>query len=263
MTRKVTYEFKTDKRGRKYANRIDLKTGKKTRIAYKLAQKRDRDIRYKENRRAKEKELKKKGFTWEEYQKEKKEITKKVKAEYKKKEKKVSREIINKEIEKEIEKSIQKQTKEKELAEKKGATWKEYQKEKKEIEKRIKKEYKEKGKEVSQETIDKKVEKEIEKTIGVRSRFRFHWRYWELPFCGTPTFVAYADAKDGDHYDEMKEYCNDIYDDIMQSNLCPDREVLGGACVVVYKRKHEGKKYDIVKQHELGDGCVQGIEKGM
>ena len=45
MARKVYYEFKTDKQGRKYANRIDVKTGKKQRIAYKLAQKRERDLR--------------------------------------------------------------------------------------------------------------------------------------------------------------------------------------------------------------------------
>ncbi len=46
MTHKVEYEFKKDSLKRKYALRVDLITGKKERIEYKLAQKRASSLKY-------------------------------------------------------------------------------------------------------------------------------------------------------------------------------------------------------------------------
>lgn len=50
MTHKVDYELTTDKKGRKIAYKIDVNTGKKTPIKYKLAQKRKRDLTYRRKR---------------------------------------------------------------------------------------------------------------------------------------------------------------------------------------------------------------------
>jgi len=198
MARKVFYEFKTDKRGRKYANRVDAKTGKKQRIAYKLAQKRERDIRYRERK----KEVEKEGIDWEEYQKEKKEI------------KKVT-----------------------------GY----------------------KGDKLHKETIKKiKFIYEGGEPLKVRSRIRFQWKWWEKPYCNTPQYEAFADAQDGDHYDRMVDMAESYYNDIMMSDLCEGMPVEGGSCVVLYEKPKRGQKiYNILKMHELGDGCVRGIERGM
>ena len=193
MARKVDYEIKTDKKGREYANRIDLKTGKKKRVNVKVAKKRLRDIRYRENKREKEKELKKVGSNWKEYQKEKKEVKKREKKEGKKR-------------------------------------------------KKTKKQ---------QEQEEKRIEKEALKRVGVRSRYRFWWKYWEMPNCGTPTFISDAQAFDGNHYEKMKEYCEGIHQDVMASDLCPDIPVEGGACIVLYKRKDR----EVIKYHEIGEGC--------
>jgi len=162
MVRKVYYEFKTDKRGRKYANRVDAKTGKKQRIAYKLAQKRERDIRYRERK----KEVEKEGIDWEEYQKEKKEI------------KKVT-----------------------------GY----------------------KGDKLHKETIKKiKFIYEGGEPLKVRTRIRFQWKWWEKPYCNTPQYEAYADAVDGDHYDQFVDMAEAYYNDIMIADLCEGMPVEGG-----------------------------------
>jgi len=198
MVRKVYYEFKTDKRGRKYANRVDAKTGKKQRIAYKLAQKRERDIRYRERK----KEVEKEGIDWEEYQKEKKEI------------KKVT-----------------------------GY----------------------KGDKLHKETIKKiKFIYEGGEPLKVRTRIRFQWKWWEKPYCNTPQYEAYADAVDGDHYDQFVDMAEAYYNDIMIADLCEGMPVEGGSCVVLYEKPKKGQKiYNIIKMHELGEGCVRGIERGM
>ncbi len=198
MARKVFYEFKTDKRGRKYANRVDVKTGKKQRIAYKLAQKRERDLQYRERKR-------------------------------------------------EVEKS--------------GIDWKEYQ----QVKKQIKQEKHYKGKALHKETI--RVIKQVfeaEEPLKVRSRIRFQWKWWEKPYCNTPQYEAYADAVDGDHYDRMVDMAESYYNDIMMADLCEGMPVEGGSCVVLYEKPKKGQKiYNILKMHELGDGCVRGIERGM
>ena len=198
MARKVFYEFKMDKRGRKYANRVDAKTGKKQRIAYKLAQKREWDIRYRERK----KEVEKEGIDWEEYQKEKKEI------------KKVT-----------------------------GY----------------------KGDKLHKETIKKiKFIYEGGEPLKVRTRIRFQWKWWEKPYCNTPQYEAYADAADGDHYDRMVDMAESYYNDIMMANRCEGMPVEGGSCVVLYEKPKRGQKiYNILKMHELGDGCVRRIERGM
>jgi len=198
MVRKVYYEFKTDKRGRKYANRVDVKTGKKQRIAYKLAQKRERDLQYRERKR----EVEKSGISWEEYQ---------------------------------------------------------------QVKKQIKQEKHYTGKALHKETI--KVIKQIseaEEPLKVRSRIRFQWKWWEKPYCNTPQYEAYADAADGDHYDRMVEMAEAYYHDVMMVDRCEGMPVEGGSCVVLYEKPKKGQKiYNILKMHELGDGCVRGIERGM
>lgn len=69
MAYKVDYEFKTDSLNRKYALKVDLKTGKKERIDYKLAYKRSRDLKYRRERVETEKKLEVTEVTWKEYQK--------------------------------------------------------------------------------------------------------------------------------------------------------------------------------------------------
>lgn len=61
MIEKVNYEFKTDKRGSKYALRVNVKSGKKKRINYKLAQKRHRDLVSKRKRTRVIKQLEESG----------------------------------------------------------------------------------------------------------------------------------------------------------------------------------------------------------
>ena len=198
MARKVFYEFKTDKKGRKYANRVDAKTGKKQRIAYKLAQKRERDLRYRERKR----EVEKSGISWEEYQ---------------------------------------------------------------EVKKQIKQEKHYKGKVLHEEAIKViKQTPEVEEPLKVRTRIRFQWKWWEKPYCNTPQYEAYADAQDGDHYDLFVDMAESYYNDIMIADLCEGMPVEGGSCVVLYEKPKKGQKiYNIIKMHELGDGCVKGIERGM
>jgi len=198
MARKVYYEFKTDKRGRKYANRVDVKTGKKQRIAYKLAQKRERDLQYRERKR----EVEKSGISWDEYQ---------------------------------------------------------------QVKKQIKQEKHYKGKALHKETIRViKQISEVEEPLKVRSRIRFQWKWWEKPYCNTPQYEAYADAADGDHYDRMVGMAEAYYNDVMMADRCEGMPVEGGSCVVLYEKPKKGQKiYNIIKMHELGDGCVRGIERGM
>jgi len=198
MARKVFYEFKIDKLGRKYANRIDVKTGKKQRVAYKLAQKRERDLRYRERKR-------------------------------------------------DVEKS--------------GIDWKEYQ----QVKKQIKQEKHYKGKALHKETIRViKQVSEVEEPLKVRSRIRFQWKWWEKPYCNTPQYEAFADAQDGDHYDRMVDMAESYYNDIMMADRCEGMPVEGGSCVVLYEKPKRGQRiYNILKMHELGDGCVRGIERGM
>ena len=145
--------------------------------------------------------------------------------------------------------------------EKKGSNWKEYQTQRKKVEKRLKKEYKEEGKKARKGTIERRAEAEVmEKRIGVRSRYRMDWKFWEMPACNTPTFMADAQAFDGDHFDEMVSFCQDIYDNIKMTDLCPKKflghdPVEGGCCVVVYRKSDK----EVIKQFDIpkGVGCVR------
>lgn len=198
MAYKVDYEIKIDKNGREYANRIDLKTGKKKRIGLKIAKKRISDLAYRRARDKKTKELESKGSSWKEY--------------------KTATKVVKKEIE-------------------------------------IK--YKEKGKTKTKKAINRETERIVmEYRIGIRSRYRFDWRFWEMPECNTPSFIADAQAFNGDHFEQMKAFCQEMYDNIISSDLCPSmlighKNPSGGACVVVYKKLDKR----IVNMFQLGNGC--------
>lgn len=71
MTNKVDYEFKINKAGHKYALRVDLQTGKKKQINYKLAQKRANDLKYQRKKAAIIKKIEETGSTatYADYQK--------------------------------------------------------------------------------------------------------------------------------------------------------------------------------------------------
>lgn len=69
MSNKINYEFKVDKAGRKYALKVDVATGKKLRVSYKLAQKRARDLVYSRKKRVVVEKIKQtgSGATYSEY----------------------------------------------------------------------------------------------------------------------------------------------------------------------------------------------------
>jgi len=145
--------------------------------------------------------------------------------------------------------------------EKIGSDWEEYQTEKKKVEKRLRKEYKEEGKKARKGTIGRRASTEaMEKHVGVRSRYRMDWKFWEMPSCNTPTFMADAQAFDGDRFNEMVSFCKDIYQNIKATDLCPKKllghnPVEGGCCVVVYKKSDK----TVIKQFDIpeGVGCVR------
>ena len=76
-----------------------------------------------------------------------------------------------------------------------------------------------------------------EKVPELRTRFRFSWVYWTKPDCGTPNFYTDSRAEDGNHFKSMKSYCKRVFDEVMESDLCPDRPVEGGACVILYEKR--------------------------
>ena len=142
-----------------------------------------------------------------------------------------------------------------------GSNWKEYQTQKKKVAKRLKKEYKEEGKKARKGTIEKRAAAEAtEKHVGVRSRYRMDWKFWEMPSCNTPTFMADAQAANGDHFKEMVSFNKDIYQSIMATDLCPKKllghdPVEGGCCVVVYRKSDKA----VIKQFDIpeGVGCFR------
>jgi len=142
-----------------------------------------------------------------------------------------------------------------------GSNWEEYQVEKKKVEKRLRKEYKAEGKKARKGTIKKRAAAEAtEKHVGLRSRYRMDWKFWEMPSCNTPTFMADAQATNGDRFDDMVSFCQDIYDNIRATDLCPKEflghdSVEGGCCVVLYKKSDK----EVIKQFDIpaGVGCVR------
>jgi len=140
--------------------------------------------------------------------------------------------------------------------EKIGSDWEEYQTEKKKVKKRLEKEYKAEGKKARRGTISKRAAAEaMEKHVGLRSRYRMDWKFWEMPSCNTPTFMADAQATNGDRFDDMVSFCKDIYQSIKGTNLCPKRflghdPVEGGCCVVVYKKSSK----EVIKQFDIPEG---------
>lgn len=145
--------------------------------------------------------------------------------------------------------------------EKVGSNWDEYQTEKKKVEKRIRAEYKAEGKKARKGTIERRAARETEeKHIGLRSRYRMDWKFWEMPSCNTPTFMADAQAINGDRFDDMVLFCKDIYRNIMATDLCPKKflghdPVEGGCCVVVYRKSDK----EVIKQFDIpeGVGCLR------
>jgi len=96
--------------------------------------------------------------------------------------------------------------------EKIGSNWEEYQTQRKKVEKKLKKEYKVEGKKARKGTIERRAAAEaMEKHVGLRSRYRMDWKFWEMPTCNTPSFMADAQAFNGDHFDEMVDFNKDIY----------------------------------------------------
>lgn len=69
----------------------------------------------------------------------------------------------------------------------------------------------------------------------IRTRFRFSWLYWLKPDCGTPNYWSDSGAEDGNHFRSYKSYCDRVYKSVMESDLCPDKHVEGGACVILYE----------------------------
>ena len=142
-----------------------------------------------------------------------------------------------------------------------GSNWGEYQTQKKKVAKRLKKEYKEEGKKARKGTIGRRAAAEaMEKHVGLRSRYRMDWKFWEMPSCNTPTFMADAQAADGDHFTEMVSFNKDIYKNIMATDLCLKKflghdPVEGGCCVVVYQKSDK----EVIKQFDIpeGVGCVR------
>lgn len=142
-----------------------------------------------------------------------------------------------------------------------GSNWEEYQTQKKKVAKRLKKEYKAKGKKARKGTIGKRASAEaMEKHVGLRSRYRMDWKFWEMPTCNTPTFMADAQAANGDHFKEMVSFNKDIYQSIMATDLCPKKllghdPVEGGCCVVVYRKSDK----EVIKQFDIpeGVGCFR------
>lgn len=86
MTHKVEYGLTTDKAGRKRAYKVDVATGKKEPIKYKVAQKRQRDLKYRRKRDKVEGELKETGTgaSYSEYTKVHAQVEKEIRAKYKK-----------------------------------------------------------------------------------------------------------------------------------------------------------------------------------
>jgi hypothetical protein len=83
MTHKVEYELKEDKRGHKIAYKIDVATGKKEPVKYKVAQKRQRDLVYRRKRDKVEGQLDEKGATYKEYNQVLKQVEGEIRAKYK------------------------------------------------------------------------------------------------------------------------------------------------------------------------------------
>ena len=74
--------------------------------------------------------------------------------------------------------------------------------------------------------------------VEITTRFKFDWKYWQMPHCGTPVFEYGAKALKGNHFEAMKRHCEDIFDDVMLNDLCPNTEVQGGACVIMYEKRN-------------------------
>lgn len=214
---KIEYVFKTDKLGRKYALRVTLKTGKSTRVPYKLAKKRARDVQYRRAKavikvkvaKTKAKTITKMGETG----------TGATYSDYERMLPIVTEDIVRR-------------RKEKGLSELKPAVLR--------------------GK-AKQETIDYRtgvatrmryawvyrvvVERYFDEDLGE-----------DIVECDTSIFRARGLKRNGDEFDKMCGVCQSVYDKINNLDLC---SLEGGACVVMYNKSDKS----IIEQFELGKGC--------
>ena len=217
MTDRVQYEFKTDKAGRKYALRVEVKTGKKTRINYKLAQKRSRDITYR----------RKKAVTKKKEKVKVEKITGKLRetktgatyADYEAALPGVTQDIIDR-------------RKRKGLKPLSPAVLR--------------------GK-AKQETIDYRTGTATRLRYAWVYRIVVE-RYFDedlgetIVECDTSIFRARGLKRNGDEFEKMASVCQTIYDKLQAMDLC---SLEGGACVVHYNKNDKS----IIDQFELGKGC--------
>ena len=254
MTHKVDYQLTKDKRGRKIAYKVDVATGKKERVKYKVAQKRRRDLVYRRRIQAEEKVIK--------------------------------GEIEDSGLDIKVKeyRSIVKELERKEG----GATFKGYAKSYKVVDAEIRKKYGGEGQKKlpSESTIKSRVKKTVfDHRSGAMCRYRYGWVYWQKlgtdkegkEVCdSTPVFeagslernidlrnVKWGSKTNPTDYETMIEVCMDIYKPIMagvkSGDICNRGEckVQGGLCVLLYNKltKNTIKNSPHRGQFERGEGC--------
>jgi hypothetical protein len=255
MTHKVDYELTKDKRGRKIAYKVDVATGKKKRIGYKVAQKRQRDLKYRRKRQAEDNRIKgeiieteMEGVTVKEYRK--------------------IIEIIS------------------EMGT--GGNFKDYAKAYKTADAKFRKGYADKEKKLPSESVIKsRVKKNVlEHRTGVACRYRYGWLYWLKvgtdkegnPIAdSTPVFEAgsldrniniegvnwAAPDRENTDYETMIEICEDVHKPIFAGVKSGDimntepYKVDGGCCVLLYDKRTKDtiKNSPYHGQYEKGKGC--------
>lgn len=214
---KINYVFKTDKLGRNYALRVTLKTGKSTRVPYKVAKKRARDIEYRRAKavtKAKEATAKAKvvdklhetgsGATYSDYER--------------------MLPIVSDEI---VARRESKGMKELTPAALRGKAKQETIDYRTGIATRLRYAW------VYRVVIERYYDKELEEVIVE---------------CDTSIFRARGMKRNGDEFDTMCDLCQTAYDRINSLDLC---NLDGGACVVMYNKSDKS----IIEQFELGKGC--------
>ena len=216
MAKKVEYEFKTDKNDHKYALRVDLTTGKKSRINYKLAKKRAGDNKYRRGRVVVEKKLVEEGAgaTYQEYVK--------------------SRDEIRLEL---IKKSEKEGTKPPTKQELKRTAKRRAIKDRTGIATRLRFAW------TYTIRLDTVKDPDTNKLVNIcdSPAFSAYGKKWNGDEFGKPR------DKDGNYYGAIG-ICEKELNNILANGLCT---LDGGACVLLYDK---GTK-EILKKHELGKGC--------
>ena len=214
---RIEYVFKVDKAGRNYALKVTLKTGKSTRVPYKVAKKRSYNIKY---RRAKA-VIKVKAA--------------KVKAKTVSKLKETGSGATYSDYERMlpvVTEDIIQRRRDKGLSELSPANVRAKAK---------------------QETIDYRTGVATRMRYAWVYRVVIE-RYFDdelgetIVECDTSVFRARGLKRNGDEFDKMCGACQLAYDKINRLDLC---SLEGGACVVMYNKSDKS----IIEQFELGKGC--------